>query len=491
MGPNESQLRLVDDAIPGALTAKAIAWNEAKATLDELRSQVDTARRRARATWQGDDAEAALVAFDKKAQTIEQMQERMDSAQQGMRIAADALSGARSALASLEAVPDQPTTPTHPGTDASDDQLTAHSAAMSDHGTAVRARNAAMARREAQAGQALDSLDSQLAVARNLLTKAAPAPTNTDVSTGPNVRTSSTDIGGGAMAAAPVVGGATTAAALTRRPGAAGGSGAGRQSVLRPSASAGLSGSGSSSEGSAPSDAPTLAQAGGSGMGGVGGAAGAAGVIGAGKSIVNKLTGNQARTASPAAGAGRTAGMQKGSTLGASAKPAASAQQAGTTGQRPASALGGRQAGAPASARPASGAPGGARTAGAPSSARPAAGGSRTAGSATGRSATSPGARAGATPAAGRGAAGAGAGAGKPGATAAGARGAGGSAGARGTGASTAARGGSTTGPKGAAAGVRGSARDRRQDDDERRDHLAFDDDQWIDGDETAPGVLS
>ena len=40
-------------------------------------------------------------------------------------------------------------------------------------------------------------------------------------------------------------------------------------------------------------------------------------------------------------------------------------------------------------------------------------------------------------------------------------------------------------------AGAGGQGRRNRDEDETTQDHLAFDDDQWLDDDETSPGVLS
>ncbi len=142
MGPNESKLRQVESAIPGALTGKAIDWDAAKTKLDALRTELVTAQQRARETWtEGSDAAAADAAFAQKLQTIERMQTKLEQTAAGMRAGAEALSTARSDLQNLPEISPAPgASPTRPGADASDADVEAYNTAKSEHDSAAMAR---------------------------------------------------------------------------------------------------------------------------------------------------------------------------------------------------------------------------------------------------------------------------------------------------------------------------------------------------------------
>lgn len=462
MGPNEIKLRQVESAIPGALTGKAIDWDAAKTKLDALRTELVTAQQRARETWtQGSDAEAADAAFTQKLQTIERMQTKLEQTAAGMRAGAEALSTARSDLQNLPEISPAPgASPTRPGADASDADIEAYNTAKSEHDSAASSHATSVERRENDAAAALTRLDAGLAAAQKMLATAAPAVDQTDVD---DTSTGSRNPGGSGsgLSGTPVVGGTTAVSAMASAATIGRGPRGTNPTLVAPvkNGSTGDGDGRGGADGDGLTDLDTgltdggssLGQAGGMGAGGVGGAAGAAGLLGAGKGILAKAAGAAKGASSAGAGSGRTAGMAKGSTLGSSsqstARVANPASQAGQAGARP-----GAQAG---------------RAGASPSSQAGRAGGSQAS-----RSAPGTGSRAGTRPAQGSGSR-AGQGAGGSG---------------RGNGTGPTGRGGNAA-RSGTGAGGQGRRRD--EDDEPTQDHLAFDDDQWLDDDETSPGVLS
>ncbi len=476
MGPNESKLRQVESAIPGALTGKAIDWDAAKTKLEALRTELVTAQQQARETWtEGSDAEAADAAFTQKLQTIETMQTKLEQTAAGMRAGAEALSTARSDLQNLPEISPAPgASPTRPGADASDADIEAYNTAKSEHDSAASSHATSVERRENDAAAALTRLDAGLAAAQKMLATAAPADQDRVDGGGPSSTHSSPSGSGPGLSGTPVVGGTTavsamaSAATIGRGP-------RGTNPTLVSTVKNGSNGGGDGrgdADGDGLTDLDTgltdggssLGQAGGMGAGGVGGAAGAAGLLGAGKGILAKAAGAAKGAASSAGGgSGRTAGMAKGSTLGSSSSQsnARVANPASQSSARPSTSQASRAGAQPARSAPGTGSRAGAGTrAGQSEGAGAGRGGAANqagrAGNAAGRSANGTG----------RGANGAGRGANGAG------RGAEGSAGRSG-------------------AGAGGQGRRNRDEDETTQDHLAFDDDQWLDDDETSPGVLS
>ncbi|MCO7241038.1 WXG100 family type VII secretion target, partial [Aeromicrobium sp. CnD17-E] len=362
MGPNESKLRQVESAIPGALTGKAIDWDAAKTKLDALRTELTTAQQRARETWtEGSDAEAADAAFTQKLQTLETMQTKLEQTAAGMRAGAEALSTARSDLQNLPEISPAPgASPTRPGADASDADVEAYNTAKSEHDSAASSHATSMERRENDAAAALTRLDAGLAAAQKMLAIAAPLDTDTIDASGPSGPSSTPSRGAGPLSGTPVVGGTTAVSAMASAATIGRGPRGTNPTLVSPvkNGSTGDGDGRGDGDGDGLTDLDTgltdggssLGQAGGMGAGGIGGAAGAAGLLGAGKGILAKAAGAAKGAASSAGGgSGRTAGMAKGSTLGSSssqsnarvANPASqssarpSASQAGRAGAQP------------------------------------------------------------------------------------------------------------------------------------------------------------
>lgn len=431
MGPNEAKLLQIKTAKPGLLRTKRRDWNATANRITTILEELEAARSAVSKDWTGDDAEAAGLAFKRKYDELDGYRKRMEWSALAMDEAAQTL---EDAIADLDALPEPtPVKTADPGT-LPDDASQKLKDQKQDHQDQQAAYDADLRQRETKAGQAVSKMDLGLRVAQALLTKAAPLGDNPvapgDQQTDPgSPSTSSTNGGaGGSSTGTPVVGGSASTDQMLTTTGAV--------------ATTGLIGGikslpgnqGSTQDGNAGSNAgqDLTGGAGGSagmiGGGGTSAATSAAGVLGAGRGLLNRLTGGAASgSAGAPAGSSRTAGMQNGSTLGS------------------------RSAGQPASGSSAA-RPGGAPSSGAQSSA--------------GR----PG---GAQPSAGR-------------------SGGAGQAGSRGAGPGTGSRGSGTggTGGRGAGSGA-GRGGQQRDGDDQTIDHMAFDDDQWLDDDETSPGVIA
>jgi uncharacterized membrane protein len=455
MGPNESKLSLVQDAQPGSLRDEMRqGWRDGQRKLQDILDELEAARAKASAAWTGEDSEAAGAAFKRKHAQLEEYRTRMEKSEAAMTEAARALQAARNTLVS--GLPDPGPAPTSPGSldaGASDAEKKTHEAAVTKYQGDSDAHQAALEERERVAGQALQDLDAGLKVAQALLTAAAPrgdqpVDSSDPLGGGSGGSGGSGAAGGGAGSpgtganGGPVVGGSTSSGSML----VAGGSGA----IL--TGHGGLIGGGQTKDPGTGETLPDLQpglatggdlNAGAIGGGGVGAATGAAGLLGAGRGVLGKLTGGgSAGAGSAGAGApGRTAGMQKGSTLGNSRTAGAGQAQPSNAAARDGQAPAGRPAAGQGGARPAG--------------------------------------QAGARPTAGQGGA-------RPGAAQGGARGAGSQSGAR-TSANGTRPGGSGRGGPGST----GRAGQHRDEDDQTVDHLAFEDDQWIDDEETTPGVIT
>lgn len=443
MGPNERKLSQIEDASPSTISDKETAWDDAVAKVDAMLGELEAAHSRTANAWSGADAEAAGAAFKTKHAQLEGYRAKMVASALAMQQGAEALRNAKAALAFLPPVGAPPTGPGSLDAGASDDEVEAHNAKVTDFKADQEAHDAAIEKREEEAGRALAAMDSRIFLARALLSAAAPpGPDPVDNEKpgpgGDKLNDPNGGSNGGGPNGGPVVGGSTstgdmikaggtsaTAYLIGTKPNGIRGNGNG---TVRGDGSGGNSnGSGDGLEGIDPgSAAGTAGTAGGGGLGGV---ASGAGLLGAGRGALNRLAGRGAGGAGgtgSASAPGRTAGMQKGPTLGArsaNASSAGSGASSATAGQ-------GAQPGA-AQARP-------------------------------GQS-----------------------GAGQGGAGQGGARQASPSNGARGGQGS-----GSRSGAQPGSRGGRGS-QGSRDDNDTSVKHLVFEDDQWLDDEETTPGVLS
>ncbi|NRQ48613.1 hypothetical protein [Aeromicrobium stalagmiti] len=435
MGPNELKLQEIAGTGASGAATKKRAWKDSYAEVDDLLIDLRIHRARTRNAWTGADAEAASAAFDKKVTELETYRDQMRDSALAMEEARNGLANAKTNLAGLPAVGAPPVSPGTIDAGATKDEQDAHSEKLRDHAMAERAHTDAIEAREKRAGEALTEFEASVKVAQALLSKAAPRGDQPVDSAdrggdGPGTSTTNGTTGstGGSSTGTPVVGGSASIDQMLTTTGAV--------------ATTGLIGGiksppgtqGSTQDGNAGSNAgqDLTGGAGGSagmiGGGGTSAATSAAGVLGAGRGLLNRLTGGAASgSAGAPAGSGRTAGMQNGSTLGS------------------------RTAGQPASGSSAA-RPGGAPSSGAQSSAgRP--GGAQPSGGRSGGS---------------------------------------GQAGSRGAGPGTGSRSSGTggTGGRGAGSGA-GRGGQQRDGDDQTLDHMAFDDDQWLDDDETSPGVIA
>jgi hypothetical protein len=436
MGPNERKLSQVNDANPDTVSDKETAWDLAVNTIGSMLTELETARSRTSNAWTGRDAEAASAAFKTKHDELEGYRAKMEASALAMQMAAEALRKAQTAFRTLPPVGAAPTGPGPLDAGASDTAAEEHKAKVEDYQADKQAHAAAIEKREEEAGQALAALDSSIMLSRALLTAAAPqGPDPVDhQKPGPDGNKSSDPNGGGPNGGGPnggpVVGGSTSAGDMIKASGAAftGGvvlgakpDGTRGNGIVRaddPIVDGGPGSAGGLEGGDAGASAGSAGAAGGGGLSGL---ASGAGLLGAGRGALGKLAGRGAAGATASGAPGRTAGMQKGPTLGA------------------------RAAGASANA-------------------------------------ASPGASArGAAGAAGQGASGQAA----PSNAARGGQSAPGTQGARG-GQGAGSRSGAQPGSRGGR-GAQGS----RDDGDANVKHLVFEDDQWLDDEETTPGVLS
>lgn len=431
MGPNEAMLQEIATTQPSHASSKKDAWEASYGKVDDVLDELRVQRSQARKGWRGADADAASSAFDKKIAQLEEYRDQMKASAQAMDEARNGLATAKANFRDLPAVGSPPgSAPTLKG-DASKDEVNTYKDDVKAHNDAVSKHDADLRERERKAGEALETFDASMKVAQALLGKAAPLgdhpihqvdpPRDSLTPGGPG-----SGGGGSSASGSPVVGGSLSPSNMLT-PGDGGAStviGGGNNnqppslSELGTGSESGSDaggGQGGASAGGLPGGAGGAGMVGGSGASA---ATSAAGVLGAGRGLLNRLTGGASANAS-AAGPGRTAGMQQGSTLGA----------------RGAGQAGGAQSAAarPGGAQSAAGRPGGAQSA-----------------------------------------------AGRPGASQGGARGAG-----------SGARGARGAAGAGAGAGAGRSGQRPGETDDQSIDHLAFDDDQWLDEDETTPGVIS
>lgn len=438
MGPNEAKLSQIEDASPSTVSDKETAWDDAVAKVDAMLDELEAAHSRTAKAWTGADAEAAGAAFKTKHAQLEGYRAKMVASALAMQQGAQALAQAKVALAFLPPVGAPPTDPGALKGGESDAEVEKHNSKVSDYKADAAAHQAAIDNREKMAGEALDAMDSRIFLARALLSAAAPPGPNPvdNEKPGPGGNKANDPNGGGngtGPNGGPVVGGSTstgdmirgggaaTAAVIGTKPNGTRGNGNG---TVRGDGTGGGNGNGSGDglEGIDPGTA--AGTAGTAGGGGLGGVASGAGLLGAGRGALNRLAGRGAGGAGGAGSAsapGRTAGMQKGPTLGArsaNASSAGSGASSATAGQ-------GAQPGT-GQARPGQSGPG--------------QGGSRPASPSNG------------------------------------------------------ARGGQASGGRsGAQPGSRGGrgSQGSRDDNDTSVKHLVFEDDQWLDDEETTPGVLS
>lgn len=464
-GPEEKRLAKAQSASPEAIRTSADSWRAAADGLAEVSEALRNAKVRIRESWSGPSAEDAEAAFDSLASSVDRHQETMRHAVRSLDTAAGGLDQAKQEYTSLPPVLPMPTAPDLTGqTDRQSVETEMRYIRL------VSAHRQSADARETKAATANAALERDLAEASQEMGLVTPKPTDDRfgrAGVGDGAR------GGGAGPRSTTQDGHSGGEPLSSP--YASGSGGTYVSAIGGVAGAGLAAAGGRSSG--PGTLGSGVRADGPVDGAVGGGASVAGAVGsAGGSGAEAGTSTGGAVGGAVGAAGGAAGL-RGALGGLKAGPAAPSGAPAQLGRTAGGRLG------------TSGVIGSSSTAGTSNGARGALGSPTRGSSVAGAPGTSGAAGQTARPVSGSPAAGARGGtsvaAGRPGGSVSNAstpgRAAPGGAGASGM------RAG---GRGGAGAGVAGAAGRSAADDQDERSSITFEDDVWLDDEETGPGVL-